>query len=299
MIPKARFTLRCALTILLGALPCTPALAQPPGAKAAAAKYACPMKCEGDKTYAAEGKCPICQMNLKAVAASQYSLTLASAGGPPKGNEATLYNLSVVDAAGAAVKDFEPVDGKKLHVYIVLRDLMGFVHLCPDQNESGAFRFEQSLAPGEYMIYADFTPRGGTAQVISTSLSVSGKPANQRAMGVDADRPRSVDGCTVTLTGFKDARAGKESTLKFHVARDGKEADDPETYLGKPAHAVLLSQSRRNLVHAALVSGKGPDVSFTAKFPEPGLYRVWFQFQRAGKLSTVAFNFEVAEADAK
>lgn len=26
--------------------------------------YQCPMKCEGDKTYDAPGKCPVCQMDL-------------------------------------------------------------------------------------------------------------------------------------------------------------------------------------------------------------------------------------------
>lgn len=30
--------------------------------------YQCPMKCEGDKTYAKAGKCPVCNMNMKAVA---------------------------------------------------------------------------------------------------------------------------------------------------------------------------------------------------------------------------------------
>lgn len=29
--------------------------------------FACPMKCEGEKTYAKEGKCPKCNMNLKPV----------------------------------------------------------------------------------------------------------------------------------------------------------------------------------------------------------------------------------------
>jgi Cu(I)/Ag(I) efflux system membrane fusion protein len=28
-------------------------------------QYACPMKCEGEKTYPAPGKCPVCGMNLK------------------------------------------------------------------------------------------------------------------------------------------------------------------------------------------------------------------------------------------
>jgi protein SCO1 len=29
--------------------------------------YQCPMKCEGDKTYAAAGECPLCKMELKEV----------------------------------------------------------------------------------------------------------------------------------------------------------------------------------------------------------------------------------------
>ncbi|MCG1035894.1 heavy metal-binding domain-containing protein [Polaribacter sargassicola] len=28
------------------------------------AKYQCPMKCEGDKTYDEKGKCPVCEMKL-------------------------------------------------------------------------------------------------------------------------------------------------------------------------------------------------------------------------------------------
>ena len=35
--------------------------------KPVAAVYQCPMKCEGEKTYAKEGKCPTCNMDLKAI----------------------------------------------------------------------------------------------------------------------------------------------------------------------------------------------------------------------------------------
>ena len=34
-------------------------------ASAHTAPYQCPMKCEGDKTYAKAGKCPVCNMDLK------------------------------------------------------------------------------------------------------------------------------------------------------------------------------------------------------------------------------------------
>jgi hypothetical protein len=30
-----------------------------------ATAYQCTMKCEGDKTYAKAGKCPVCEMDLK------------------------------------------------------------------------------------------------------------------------------------------------------------------------------------------------------------------------------------------
>ena len=31
-------------------------------------KFACPMKCEGDKTYEKAGTCPVCKMDLEEVA---------------------------------------------------------------------------------------------------------------------------------------------------------------------------------------------------------------------------------------
>lgn len=37
------------------------------GYEMAMGAYQCPMKCEGDKTYAEEGNCPECKMDLKKV----------------------------------------------------------------------------------------------------------------------------------------------------------------------------------------------------------------------------------------
>ena len=38
-------------------------------------KYACPMHCEGDKTYAEAGKCPVCKMELQEVAMAETDTT--------------------------------------------------------------------------------------------------------------------------------------------------------------------------------------------------------------------------------
>ena len=69
--------------------------------------YGCPMKCEGNKTYAKAGKCPVCKMNLKAVhkevVAANYQCPMkcegdkmyAEAGKCPKCN----MNLKVATAS--------------------------------------------------------------------------------------------------------------------------------------------------------------------------------------------------------
>ncbi|HTL81832.1 MAG TPA: heavy metal-binding domain-containing protein [Bacteroidia bacterium] len=47
-----------------GAKGSTDSMAAP---QVAQVKYACPMHCEGDKTYDAPGPCPVCKMPMKEV----------------------------------------------------------------------------------------------------------------------------------------------------------------------------------------------------------------------------------------
>ena len=42
------------------------AIVRNPESKEDEAKYICPMHCEGEKTYDAPGRCPVCNMHLKA-----------------------------------------------------------------------------------------------------------------------------------------------------------------------------------------------------------------------------------------
>lgn len=38
-------------------------------------EFACPMQCEGTKTYSKAGKCPVCQMDLQEIALSETDST--------------------------------------------------------------------------------------------------------------------------------------------------------------------------------------------------------------------------------
>src|SRR5262249_3872519 len=72
---------------------------------AAGTRYYCPMKCEGEKTYEAPGKCPVCHMALKAAAGTDYTLTLSPAGGQVRGGESATVTAMVADRTGSPVGD--------------------------------------------------------------------------------------------------------------------------------------------------------------------------------------------------
>ena len=58
------------------------------GNKSTADVYQCPMHCEGDKTYAETGSCPICKMELKQMQTiSETALTSEI-------SEASIFNLT-------------------------------------------------------------------------------------------------------------------------------------------------------------------------------------------------------------
>lgn len=82
--------LKVLLTMAIAVFSLTALNAQPTKTKAknsvsvADSVYQCPMKCEGDKTYSKAGKCPKCNMNLKAkvppVAKVQYQCPMKCEG---------------------------------------------------------------------------------------------------------------------------------------------------------------------------------------------------------------------------
>ncbi|MFD3293068.1 heavy metal-binding domain-containing protein [Aquirufa sp. KTFRIE-69F] len=52
---------------MFGAFASTTQADQKAGKESKKDEYACPMKCEGKKTYSKKGKCPACTMDLKVV----------------------------------------------------------------------------------------------------------------------------------------------------------------------------------------------------------------------------------------
>ncbi len=139
--------------------------------------------------------------------------------------------------------------------------------------------------------------------------TIAGKkvtPENAEALGVDlkALDARPVGDLKVEL--HPDSTpliSGRKITLKYRLtdATTGQPARDLIPYLGAWGHMLILSEDQTEAIHshpeetipeeADLRTARGgPEFSFDVLFPAPGNYRVWAQFLRGDKLSTVAFN---------
>lgn len=309
-----------------------------PGAPAAAAQpdphaghapkiadaYACPMKCEGAKTYPAPGKCPVCKMALKQVAGGAYYATVRRIPDPAKPSDATIaagapvtLRLTLKAPSGDIVTKVDTVHEKPLHLLIVSRDLSFFAHEHPAPQPDGTFTVDFTFpAGGDYTLYHDFTPAGGTQQIARVPVKVEGKVVAPVALAIDAEKPKTIDGHTIALStgvGGGPVKAGGSATLTFTLSKDGAPVTTLAPYLGAMGHLVVLSADGKEFVHSHPVGGHdmtegghamtsgGPTVAFEAHFNTPGLYKGWGQFNVGTKekerIITAPFVFEVAAGE--
>jgi plastocyanin len=190
---------------------------------------------------------------------------------------------------------------------------------------------------GDYRLYADFTPANSSQVVEQVALKVGGGERARQPLVADAAMNKTVDGLSVTLAPDKPLKAGDELMLNFKVAdaRTGRPATNLQKYLGEYAHFVIVSEDLKEFLHAHPMSkeehaggaghggrpaakphshkpGARPHSHGAAKskaaaspsevaahttFPKAGRYKVWAQFQRAGRVITVPFVVDVAAGE--
>ncbi len=242
--------------------------------------------------------------------------------------------FTIKDKQGATVKDLQIVHEKPMHLIVVSSDLAEFYHIHPEPQPDGSLRVSYSFPNGgDYKLYADFTPAGSTQVVEQIELKVAGTQRAKIALVPDPKFEKTVDGLKVIMKPSASLKAGKELRLDFQMfdAASGMRAPDLQNYLGELAHFVLISQDLKDYVHVHPMSkgqsmdsmnmgegkmddqGSGDDhskmeirtsedrseVSAHTAFPRAGLYKIWAQFQRGGKVIAVPFIVKVGEADIK
>ncbi|MET3543549.1 hypothetical protein ABID47_000143 [Paenibacillus favisporus] len=194
---------------------------------------------------------------------------------------------------GKAIESFETTHEQKEHLIIVSKDLSYFHHIHPEYRGGGVFEVNNRFpAGGDYKLIADFVPEGGGAMNKSAWLQVKGAPLPAAPVKPDGERVKTVDGLRVTLD-FDRLAAGKELMLTYTIedAGTGAPVTDLQPYLGAVGHVVILSEDAEQYLHVHPMDekGSGPKAEFMTTFPHAGIYKIWGQFQRDGRVITVPF----------
>jgi hypothetical protein len=287
------------LAVWLALTPLT-ALAGPSVATspAAADAYRCPMHCEGTKRYEGPQACPVCGMALALADGGRYRVTVTPAGGAPQPGVATTLTFAIADPSGAPVTKLEVVHEKLVHLLIVSEDLSWFAHEHPERREDGTFELRMTFpAPGHYTLFHDFTPPRVGMQVVPVELTVAGTSPPAVPLVPDDQAEKIVDGFTARLASTTPLAAGKNLSLVVSLVRDGAPVRDLEPFLGAMGHLIIVSADRARFVHShPVAASRGPAVSFQCRFPAPGVYKAWAQFQHAGRVLTIPFTLRVPGA---
>ncbi len=272
--------------------------------------YACPM--HADVTAAKPGSCSKCGMALTRTAGALTDEFVVKTETLPQhiqpGQKTTLRFAIYNPKTGAQVRQFNIQHEKLFHLFVVSSDFNHFDHIHPTPQADGSFIIETVLPQaGLYHLYCDIFPVGGTAHVVHQNLVTSGfkgEAASLRAqLTPDSTFTKTVETTRIALS-FAPERpvAGQPVLLRYQLtdANSGQPVQDLQPYLGAWGHTLILSADGEEYLHSHPLetpsSQSAPAaIYFETFFPRLGRYRIWSQFQRGGKLLTVAYNLTIKD----
>jgi len=223
-----------------------------------------------------------------------------------------------------AIRHLPYVHERPLHLLVVAEDLGEFHHLHPELVAGDRYEVEHLFEAGQrYRLYADYTPPGGSQQIIAYRIEADGEGRRRpsrlptRASAIEQRR----EGLTAHFAPAVGAapRAGAEVEFRLRVRNEaGELVEGLEPFLGAWAHFVAIDPAHRHFIHAHPLGADSPgpvertvieslphahlpadpgpppdEIRTMIIFPTSGLYRVWAQFQVDGRLITIPFDLQV------
>jgi len=194
---------------------------------------------------------------------------------------------------------------RKIHLLIVDASLTDYHHEHPQPTKTPgdyAFAFTPTK-PGSYFAWADLRPLPlGLQEYDKTIIAGTGQsePLSDKATRLEAD----AEGYHFQLSLEKDAvQAGKVSTAKLRVTRDGKDFTQLEPVMAAFAHLVGFNEDDETVLHmhpmgAPILNGSergGPTLEFKIYATKPGFTRLFAQVQIDGRQVFAPFGFQVVK----
>lgn len=221
----------------------------------------------------------------------------ATAGKP------TNLKLQVISSkTGAVHKAFDEAHTMFFHLLLASKDLNWFLHEHPHMDKNGTWSIPITFpAGGDYWIYGDVAPAGEGSRVLITKVTVKGKKPTWNTK-LTVSRSATDGGLKGLLSTLEPIQIGRKATIqvKLFDQKTGMPAGDTVKWLGAAGHMMIFHKDGQTVVHSHPAEDEANDalvkqgvVRFTGRFPKPGLYKVYAQFDWRGAVRTLGFAIEV------
>ena len=204
--------------------------------------------------------------------------------------------IDIQDSTGKPVNKFDIFQEKIMHLIVVRDDLQFFDHIHPEYKENGRFEVTANFPEsGNYTLFSDYKPAGNQENVSLINITIPGTvplPKNLEKF----TKTKTISDTKVNLNiSAPKIKVGQDINLTFDL-KDNKNQPikDLQPYLGEKGHLVIIKSSSpltsSDYIHAHAIKNT-PDgkIEFHTKFPKPGTYKMWMQFNRNGQIKTADF----------
>lgn len=250
------------------------------------------------------------QPNTESSAPIAYDVR-AVAPQPIRPRVPTQITVSIVRSDGAPASLQQTYDSY-LHVLAVSRDLRWYSHLHIDEEQISDYKLPLTFpADGDYVLFAYFQPASAQIETRTIPITVGRRRPSHRTARPLEPTPliRDVRGYRVEMTMTpQPLRVNVWQSFTFHMTHGGEpvpnlgsegklghlgivregandfvfahstveEAGGIRSEMHVPAHPTLPDEPQHALQPV------GPEVTFHARFPHPGRYKLWAEFHPLG-----------------
>jgi hypothetical protein len=215
---------------------------------------------------------------------------------PAAGAPVTL-DMMLHDSQGNMLKDFELNHDKLAHLILIRNGLDQFAHLHPSVDSNGNLQVTHTFAEaGKYYVYLDYKAKGQPPATSQSVLTIRGDSEPAAKLVPNSAGTARDDGLQAQVT-LRDYKEGSR-VVSFQLQQDDQQpVHDLQPYLGAMGHLVVVSANGLDYVHAHPLTESSADgkVEFDVHFPRPGIYKLWGQFQRNGRVYILPSVIEFSE----